>query len=416
MGLLDWLGTDIFGSAQAASGMAGDAALALAPPEKPVVPSMLERQPEIPYQGIGGLPPRTPMPLEHPGIGGLPSQTSLSPGVSPASDPLSKPRADLGEWGGGSAQPPGPPLSIVPPAPDPVSGVSSQPGARPDGGILQNIRSSLKSDSGGLLTSALGLDKETAKNIRDSLGAGFKAAGDSSGKSPFQAFASGAGAAIEGGKASDEKNFDRKLKYLNAALAAQKQGDHAEYQKNYLKYLNDSLRNETEKAASGRSAWNKPDTERYNNAMKSVSDDPSIKASMKNVEMMLRTASPDEATKILKAHDELIAGKKFEHLQGHGFSGEQLAKLSGIPQGHKINPFVVKDKSDLLARVKPGQAFVNPADGRVYIMRGKDGQGGQQQGGQPPGQSGGQPPAPPVAPKPPNIPRLPLTGKEDEED
>jgi hypothetical protein len=95
---------------------------------------------------------------------------------------------------------------------------------------------------------ALGLSQDQAERLQASLGAGFKAAGNSAGKSPFQAFSSGAGAAMEGDAGERDKQrklaqekADKKFTQSSVAfkdmIAAERANNEADYRKNQGKYL-----------------------------------------------------------------------------------------------------------------------------------------------------------------------------------
>ena len=99
----------------------------------------------------------------------------------------------------------GPPLAISPPA-------------QTGGGIdPQQILSMFPSQQGGFPT------------FMSALGAGLSSAGQNWNKPAAAAFASGAGAAIQGGQQSLNQQQDAKLKALHAAIAAWKVGDMAAY-------------------------------------------------------------------------------------------------------------------------------------------------------------------------------------------
>jgi hypothetical protein len=105
--------------------------------------------------------------------------------------------------------PPSPPLSISPPA-------------QASGGLnLQQIL--------GLLQPKQQSDGFNMPTFMSSLGAGLSSAGQNWNKPAMAAFASGAGAALQGGQQWQNQQQDARLKALHAAIAAWKAGDIAAY-------------------------------------------------------------------------------------------------------------------------------------------------------------------------------------------
>jgi hypothetical protein len=157
--------------------------------------------------GTAALPPSTTMPLDAsmPGpVGWMP------PGYAPP-DP-----GDLATPASG----PMPGLSV--PLTSPASASPSPASPAPAGGSI-DLRQIL-----GLLqpqqTSGFNLPA-----FMSSLGAGLASAGQNWNKPAMAAFASGAGAALQGGQQGNNQQQDAKLKALHAAIAAWKAGDIAAY-------------------------------------------------------------------------------------------------------------------------------------------------------------------------------------------
>lgn len=228
--------------------------------------------------------------------------------------------------------------------------------------------------AGGILGRALGIDPNREKQLKGSLAAGLKAAGDSSGKSPMQALASGAGNSIEGGNTANDKTYDQKIKYLQAAVQAQSAGDKAAYNKNYSAYLMGKLKADTDKAASSdggkKGAWNKPDSQKFIDAQHALANDPEVKASQKLLEQTAKTGEPADIAKAQAAHSALIQSKEQKYIAGVGLDPRKLASMAQNPPGTPQNPHVVTSQSDFDTYVKPGQAYVNPSDGKTYIRKG----------------------------------------------
>ena len=107
---------------------------------------------------------------------------------------------------------PGPPLALAPPAPATGGGIDLSQ-------ILGMLRP--QQPQGGVLNSN--------SQFMAALGAGLSSAGQNWNKPALAAFASGAGAALQGGQQWNNQQQDAKLKALHAAIAAWKTGDMAGY-------------------------------------------------------------------------------------------------------------------------------------------------------------------------------------------
>lgn len=374
--------------------------LDLPPPQQPPMP---------PVQAMDDVPPRPPGPmppaqglemngspvqmtgedaarLPPPAQPQIPMPRPRPPGADAAIPPSAQPTQ--------GAAPPGQPLNIAP-----------QPGAAP-----------APQQGGGMpsLTRALGLDQGTSDKIRSGLSAGLKAAGNSAGKSPFQAFASGAGEGLGGQEARQDKTYDQKLKYLQAAIAAKSSGDKAEYNKNYAAYLTGKLKADTDKAASAeggkKGAWNKPDSQKFIDAQHALSNDPEIRASQKLLEQTAKSGEPADVAKAQAQHQALIRDKEAKYLSGVGLNPQKLAELQKNPPGTRGNPHAVTSQQDFDQYVKPGDAYINPKDGKLYIRKG----GGASSDS--PAVAGGSAPAAPASPSSPPEPPGPAPGLKTDDD
>jgi len=107
---------------------------------------------------------------------------------------------------------PGPPLTLGPPAPAASGGMDPSQ-------ILGMLRP--QQPQGGVLN--------PNSQFMAALGAGLSSAGQNWNKPALAAFASGAGAALQGGQQWNNQQQDAKLKALHAAIAAWKVGDLAGY-------------------------------------------------------------------------------------------------------------------------------------------------------------------------------------------
>ena len=172
--------------------------------------------------GVGGpTMPSVPTPPD-------PSTTDIAGGTGGAYPPGGDPMTAGGTVpnGPGLAPPQPPPLPVarpqiaIPPNAAPTAG-DTPPGAplslaptNPGPAEILGCRLRLVARSASIRT--------WPKEISSGIGGAFTAAGNSRGKSPFQAFASGAGAGIEGSDKKNKQLTDEQSKYLTQAIAAAK--------------------------------------------------------------------------------------------------------------------------------------------------------------------------------------------------
>lgn len=427
MGLLDWLtdlgGSDMMGNL-AASGGAGSTmpppSPGMQPPVQPPTPPV-QPQPSPPMPPVQGLDSSGPSQVQMLGQDAPP----LPPGQQ-GTPPVPLPRPRPAAADAAPPMPPQPSPDALPPNAQPTAGGLDVPGAvrsyQAAGGSLTPPPTPMPGQQGGgagaggggLLSRVLGLSDSTASKIRSGLGAGLKAAGNSAGKSPFQALASGAGEGMQGQDARSDKEYDQKIKYLQASVAAKAAGDKSAYNENYAKYLSGKLKLDTDKAASGdaggkkSSAWNKPDSQKFIDAQHAVAADPEIHASQKLLEQTAKTGEPADIAKAQAAHTALIQKKQAEYLAGVGLNPQQIQKNMQSPPGTRPNPHIVTSQQDFDQYVKPGDSYVNPKDGKVYIRKG----GGNSSGSESPAAAPTAPAAPPSPIEPPGP--MPGTKTDDE--
>lgn len=391
MGLLDWL-TDIGGG----GGMSPSDPMgnSMGPSAPPPVPAPAATQPMPPVQATGAdAQPVAAPPLAPPDGGNLPQP--LPPGTPPPPVPMPQPRPPGADASSplpspSPATPPGAPMSLAPSAPGPTT-PASVPGQT-------------------ALGRALGITPDQAgaqgRQIMGGIGAGLKSVGQNWNKPAAAAFAGSAGSAIEGGAARGDKEYDQKTKYLAAATAALAQGDKATYNTNYTAYLAAKLKNDTDKAADSDAskktkggAWNKPDTQRYTDAMNSLQKDPDVKTAMDKFKAVSRGGTPEEIAAAQKEVTDVTAKKRIEYLAGQHLTAEDVDKFMKNPPGTAGSPHVVTSKEDFEKTVQPGQYYKNPADGKIYIRKGP---GEAMQGGTPAPTAPGAAPASaaPAAPGP----------------
>lgn len=279
---------------------------------------------------------------------------------------------------------------------------------------MQQAIPSAAGGQSGFLGRALGLDPNQERTLSGSLAEGLKSVGTNWNKPAMAAAAGSAGSAIEGGNTAQDKTYDQKIKYLTAAIAAQQAGDKAEYNKNYAAYLTGKLKNDTDAAAAKdgsagkKGAWNKPDSQKFIDAQHALANDPDIKASQKLLEQTARTGEPADVAKAQAAHTALVQQKQAMYLAGVGLNPQKVQQQAQNPPGTQGNPHIVTSKEDFDTYVKPGDAFVNPKDGKVYIRK-----GGGQASDSAAAAAGAAAPATPSAPEAPGA--EPGTKTEDDE-
>jgi hypothetical protein len=381
-GLLDWL-TDGIGSSMGtgATGSAGplvDATNSYASPgSAPLSPT------EMP-QPASPAPPAPPAPATPPvnpatsDTGGTPAAGPPPPAPTPpAPTPMPAPRPAAAPGPAApppAATPPGPPVSLAPPAaPNPDSGPAAAP--------VQPASSYRLGDQTALGRS-LGINpnNNTFSSAMAGLGQGLTAAGNSKGKSAGQALASGAGGAITGATKQDTDQYNQRLKALTLAVQAQSAGDKAAYNKNYAEYLKGKLANDEAKGSAGgkSGSWNKPDSQKFIDAQNAMAKDPDIRASEKILEAAVAGGNgPLNQPRIdaaQAAHSALVQQKQQMYLAGVGLSPAQIQNNIQNPPGSMQNPHVIVGdekaaREQFDTYVKPGQAYRNPRDGKIYIRK-----------------------------------------------
>jgi hypothetical protein len=162
--------------------------------------------------GLDSLPPSPLYP-----VGQLPPSAAAAP-PSAGPDPGSSPRLNVPLAPPASA-PPGSAIDLAQAlgttAPSPVA-------AGPGGLDLGQLIRSAFTPQGGVFGANTG-------QFMSALGGGLSAAGQNWNKPAMAAFASGAGAALQGGQQWQAQQQEAKLKALNAAIAAWKTGDMTSY-------------------------------------------------------------------------------------------------------------------------------------------------------------------------------------------
>lgn len=446
MGLIDWL-SDALGSA------AGTAA---SPADTPLISG---QQPPASMEGMLGrasMPPGAVAPPDAPPTTGglLPGQVTFDDSKVPLPQPrppeasgpppgvMYPPTGDPMTAGGAAPGGPGLPVPLPAPRPAQVDPAALPPGATSTVGTSpQEVLDSYRKAGGTMMTPgrpdmgppqqargfigrALGLDPNQENTLRGSLGAGLKAAGENSNKGKGAAFMGSAGSAIEGGQAADNKAIDQRDRYLQRAIAAKREGNHAEYQKNYLQYqilaTQDKLAQDKEKAANSNSiardrlaqdkdkatnsntlgkdrlaldkekatnstgsVMNSPE-QLYLRAIGATNQDAGIRISANRVRETQKQYGVDskEAKAAMEEHETRMKTVRDGHLSTLGVDPAKIKGLENKPGFSDKNP-VKNFPTDPAAAQKTfdalpdGAYFVNPKDGRLLIKKGSGGAQGQ---------------------------------------
>lgn len=365
MSLLDWL-SDGLGIGNAA-GMGGGE-----PPPGMYPGGGSIDMPPVQMTGTDAPPLSDPMTQAMPGgqgAGPMPPDPALDamPSIQGGGLPRSPTPA---------APPVGAPTNLVP---DPAA---LPPNAAPTAGISPSTMTSFMGPgqkpaqgSTGILESALGLSPERAREVRASLASGLKSVGDNWNKPGLAAFSASAGAGLEGAEKRADKTTDQRMKFLNAAVAAQAAGDRAAYNKNYSAYLKAKLDNELSTASGGgkKGKGALSPEKLYLETTKSLSVDPQIKAAQHGLEAAQRAGDPKAIEQAKVAFDKIFETKRTEAFAATGINPKTIADLVKNPPGTAKNPFKPTSQQELEQYSKPGDIFINPKDGKPYIFKGAKG-------------------------------------------
>lgn len=408
MGLLDWLSEGLVGSGMGSGGGMPPGMGA----KQPLVDATSSyggpggqpdiMQPPMPMQAAPPMPPPQSMPMPPAGPaaqGGEPMQASppMPPGPGPY-PPGGDPMAGMGS-GNGPGLPPGIPMpqarpmeaNAAPPAPLPMPGNGQPPLPPTDvSGAMRSYQQAggTMAPPGGdgagtaktIIGRALGLDGNRESQIRGSLGAGLKAAGESAGKSPMQAFSSGAGSGMEGGTKADDKTTEQQDKYLGRKIAASAQGETAlngaasrELNMARTKLALEQAKMTKEGNYGGKAGTANSQQQLYLRGNALVNNDPEIKLAKSAYDNLIKQYPPDspEVKAAADAHKKLVEAKKAEHMGQLGLKPADIAKMGKMPGMAKDNPVpaegLTKEKFDALP---PGAYFINPKDKQVLVKKG----------------------------------------------
>lgn len=327
-------------------------------PMPPVQQTGPDALPPVPPPGIEAMPggqggpaaPIDPLTQAMPGGQGGPAPAIPLPQARPPGAPGPVPGAptDISANGGG-VDLPGTMASYVKAGGDPLM----RPPGEVDGGKGN-------STSKGILESALGLSPDRATRVRGNLGAGLKSVAENAHKPGLAAFAGSLGSGIEGGTKSDEKQTDQRSKLLQQMITAQAAGDRATYTKALTEYTKAKLEAEKTKAANPEAAAKSRAAMTEEQKLFKINDalakDPQVKAAQHLLESTKRTGSPKEVAAAQKSFDDLFKTKKTEITEA-------------LRPGSQVNPIKPTSPDDLKS-AKPGDFFVNPADGKILRFKG----------------------------------------------
>lgn len=436
MGLLDWLTSDLGGLG--GGGMPpmnpmGDMTGGASPmaPEMPPMPPQAGPPPMPPGidpmggqtgmdMQIGAPPPPAPPPMAAgmpPGLNPMPEGLSMPPGMggppgAPPGIPLPQPRPV--EAAGPAALPPNAAPtggSGMPPAP-PMDTAGIVDSYRKAGGNFAPPGGEAGGTGRSILGRALGLDANREASIAGGLGAGLKAAGDNAHKPALAAFAGSAGASMEGGQKRDDKTTEQQDKYLQRAIQAKREGNQAEYQKNYLQYqianAKEKLELAKQKQASGNggSVMNSPE-QLYLRAIGATNQDGGLKILANKVREAQKLGPDSKEAKAAQAeYDTAFAKVRDQHLGTLGVDPSKIKGLESKPGFSDKTPFKDFPKDPAAAQkafdaLPDGAYFINPKDGRLLT---KKSAGGQQGAAPAPQQMSGLTPPMPPMPMDPNDP------------
>lgn len=392
MGLLDWLTDGSLGS--------GDLSGAPIAPQgmPPVQMTGTDAPPLVPPQpfgagGPGGGPPNPGGDMGGPAPSPLPLPASPpTPDPTPAAGPPDPPIPPGGPQGGSITGPPptgGPqaPIPVPPPAPAIPAAVPAGPAPPPGppislaptapGPSAPPVAPYQLGDQTGL-GRALGINpkSQSFNTALTGFGAGLTAAGNSKGKSPFQALTSGAGASIEGASKEEHAANKDAQGYLTAAINAKKAGDDATYKTNYTAYLVAKQHAEEKAAANKDAAGNKNDspTQLYLSAQRLVQ--PDRNAMNKQIQQMQKDgADPATIAKTqasLQAQIDANLASHYATLGIHPQTAAQIAQQPGNSQANPINGKAAGITPDnITSKLQPGQYYTNPSNGQLFIYKGE---------------------------------------------
>lgn len=247
-----------------------------------------------------------------------------------------------------------PALPATPAQPGPPMGAEAMlpPNATPTMGMAPQ-------QSGGFLSNILGvdIDQDRLRRFGASLGKGLR--NIKANARPLEAFAHGAGAALEGGEDHDRGVTQEKRQALDSALKTRQQLGSEAYRKDYLDVLRRGQDEATKRsqAAAGNRAWNKPPAQ--------LALDIEGRLMRHPANAILRMPYETQPGQKAAAQAEIAAERK----RLYGLAGIDKSFNPSAGLGERDNPFKPMSMGDF-SKMQPGQHYVNPKDGRVYVYKG----------------------------------------------
>ena len=142
-------------------------------------------------------------------------------------------------------------------------------------------------------------------------------------------------------------------------------------------------------------------SQKFIDAQNALAKDPDIRASQKVLEKLVTSnATPQEIEQARAVHTALVAQKQALYLTGVGLNPAQIQANINNPPGTPQNPHLFTGDVKSIQQqfdtyVKPGQAYKNPRDGKIYIRKGGDTSGDTSPDQEAPAASAPSAPAPP---------------------
>jgi hypothetical protein len=328
---------------------------------------------------IGSQPANVPLPRARPDMTN-PGTTGL-----PGSDFAGPPAMMAPGGGGGGAAPPLPPPQTIPTStgPTPIASSTSAGGwgptnaqfspapARPQpgggGGLFDNIMQRFGKNPDTPFGSTLFGDPRTARQMMGSLGAGLSAAGNSAGKSPMQAAFGGAGAAIQGGQKADDTGTAEQRKDTDQALNKARLDETRRRNDQMYQVYQDRLKKAQQVGTvqSRAQAWENSDLGKLQKA------NTEILKRQAEIRQSYRDDLRAAANSGLNGND--IRGqmkKEMDDAQAevygqYGIDPKNINKIQSMGTDAK-NPHKPTSWDEFHSTVKPGQFYINPADGKTY--------------------------------------------------
>jgi hypothetical protein len=273
------------------------------PQQAPVDPSTTDISAGMQGGGPGGMAPQAPMPF--PNAGGLPPGPPKAAPPQPSLSPEETGSIYRGNQAAGGGQP---------------IGNGSNPG--PGRGFFGQL---------------FGMNSSDEKNMLGSLGAGLKSVGDNWNKPGLAAFSGSAGSAIEGGTKSDEKRIDDMIKMVAAKRRAGDESTATSLAQ--IKLETAKMQLQSLKESGGKSgAWNKPETQRFQDAMRTAQADSRVDAHKLILAEAVKSGDPKAIAAAQAEHNALIEAAEDKAMIGARLDPTSKAGMLKVPGLTEKNP------------------------------------------------------------------------------